>query len=53
MGKVGVAEIMVEREGGEREMTIKKERKTKGKAFFFQLLPLISSSSGHGIHSYL
>jgi len=25
MGKVGVAEIMVEREGGEREMTIKKE----------------------------
>jgi len=27
MGKVGVAEIMVEREGGEREMTIKKREK--------------------------
>ena len=28
-------------------MTIKKERKTRGKAgFFFQLLPLISSSQG-------
>jgi len=27
MGKVGVAEIMVEREGGEREMIIKKKEK--------------------------
>jgi len=54
MGKVGVAEIMVEREGGEKEMTIKKKReKLNERPFFFQLLPLISSSSGHGIHPYL
>jgi hypothetical protein len=36
MGKVGVAEIMVEREGGEREMIIKKKReKLKERPFFF------------------
>jgi hypothetical protein len=38
MGKVGVAEIMVEREregGRERNMTIKKERKTRGEALLF------------------
>lgn len=43
-----MAEIMVEREKDDNK------KKTKGKAgFFFQFLPLISSSPGHGIHPYL